>query len=472
MGAADLAPKNKDELHSWIKAYLGLHIPRVPVYPGSCAPFDLISDIYFRRVQRALVLACRGGGKTLNFSLLNLLRSKFHERSGTGHFAAVEAQGDWGMSYLKTWLQKSYLARDIVKDYTDYVEWANGSWVRRGSGYATRGVTASHPNRLVIDEVDLWTPEQFETAQFMVSGTKEHPPETLIASTAYTAHGMMLSTLLPQAKKRNFKLYRWTVFETLEQCRKCRKAKCPLYQWEHPRTGQKAALCGGRALHSDGYVPLDVAIDEYYRTDADTYLVQKLLAAPERQHLIYPRFLPDLHAPGPPPEDVKRYGQYGIGVDWGFDHPLVFTVFAEMPNGVYWGIEEHGERFATPDREVEIAKDFQAKYGVEVPFYCGKDQPKSIQAFYEAGLVVIPNLVDRRDDGHRYVRRLMDPNKGPLLYLDPDEMPATVHQLGAIHRNDRGKEVLKDNDFADSSRHVLASAQEAGGIQAGGGFMV
>lgn len=467
-----LVPQNDEQLHDWIKAYLGVHIPRTAVYPGSVPPFSLVADTYFRRVQRALVLACRGGGKTLNFSLLNLLRSKFIPGTGTGHFAAVEAQGDWGMSYLKEWLQRSYLSKDVAKDFSGYVEWHNGSWVRRGSGYSNKGVTASHPNRLVIDEVDLWTPEQFETAQFMLSGTDDHPPETLIASTAYTAHGMMQTTLLPQANRRNFSVYRWTVFETLKPCRECLGEKCELFQWEHPRTGEIEPLCGGRCTASDGYVPRDVAIDEFFRTDADTYLVQKLLGAPERQGLIYPQFLSSLHAPGPPPPEVKKFGKYGIGVDWGYDHPLVFVVYAELPNGIYWGIEEHGERFATPDRELEIALGFRDKYGAETPFYCGLDQPKSIQAFYNAGLVVVPNLVNRRDDGHRYLRRLMDPNKGPLLFLDPDRMPATVHELGAIHRNEKGKEVLKDNDFADASRHVLASAQEAGGIQAGGGFMV
>jgi len=45
-------------------------------------------------------------------------------------------------------------------------------------------------------------------------------------------------------------------------------------------------------------------------------------------------------------------------------------------------------------------------------------------------------------------------------------------QLGSIHRDKQGKEVLKDNDFADAGRHVLASAEELGGISPSGHLVV
>jgi hypothetical protein len=479
---SDKEPRNEDQLYSYINGLVGYHIPRVAVCPGHIAPFDMVADVFFGRSPRALVLAARGTGKTLTTSILNLLRSKFKRNSGTGHYAAVEAQGEWGYGYLRNMLEKAYFAKDLkAKPSKILAEWKNGSWVRTGTGRTTTGVTAYHPNRLVIDEVDLWDPEMYENAQYMLSGTK-HTPESIVMSTAYTSYGL-ITTLLQQAKQRNSEVYRYCLWEAIERCPECRgKKHCPLHTWINPRTGKEEELCQGKALRSDGFIPYDAVIDEFYRTDAESFYVQKLLAAPARRSLIYPNFDPVIHS-GKPPKETEE-APIGIGVDWGFDHPLVFTVFAQLGNGHYWGLEEIGERFVTPAAELEIAHSLNKKYrrlrgfnraGKAIwdypTFYCGKDQPKSIAAFAEAGFIVAPNEPRLREEGHKLVRRLIDPNKGPLLHLDPHAMSVTIQQLGSIHRDDKGREVQKVNDFADSARHVLATSQVYGGIGGGGGFV-
>jgi hypothetical protein len=386
----------------------------------------------------------------------------------TGYYAAVEAQGEWGFDYLKDMAGQDHLAPYVTRKVQDRIEWLNSSWARSGGGHTKRGITAFRCNRLVIDEVDLWDPQNYETANYMVTGTHEHLPERLVASTAYNAYGMM-STLLAESVRRDFTVYRWDIFTVMERCEKCLKHACPLYMWIHPRTEKKEHLCKGRGLRADGFLPREVVVDEFLSTDSETFLVQKLLASPERKALIYPRFSADIHAPGPPPPEVNRYGNIGIGIDWGFDHPMVFSVFSQLPNGKIWGIEEVAERFVTPARELEMAQDLVRKYGDGTVFFAGKDQPKSIAQLVEAGLTVVPNLVEGREDGHRYIRRLLDKSHGPILFLDPERMPVTVHQFQTLHRNEKGKEVLKNNDYADSARYALASNQEMGGTFAAGG---
>lgn len=404
---------------------------------------------------------------THNLAVSTLLRSHFEPGVTTGYYAAVEAQGEWGFDYLKDMAGQDHLASFVSRNVQDRIEWGNGSWARSGGGHTKRGITAFRCNRLVIDEVDLWDPSNYETANYMVTGTHEHLPERLVASTAYNAYGMM-STLLAESVRRDFTVYRWDIFTVMERCERCLKHKCPLYQWIHPRSGKREYLCKGRGLRSDGFLPREVVVDEFLSTDSETFLVQKLLASPERKSLIYPTFSMDVHASEAPPPEALRYGNIGIGIDWGFDHPLVFTVFAQLPSGRIWGIEERAERFATPARELEMAQELQREYR-NVVFFAGKDQPKSIAQLVEAGLTVVPNLVEGREDGHRYVRRLLDRNLGPLLHLDPKRMPVTAHQMGTLHRDEKGKEALKNNDYADSARYALASNQEMGGTFVAGG---
>jgi len=465
-------PKTPEALHAWIHAVLGFKIPRVAVCPDHQAPFTFVSDMFFRKVQRALVLAARGAGKTRNLAILNLLASKFYPGSGTAHYGAIGSQGEWGHGYLVDMLKEPALAADIARNVAGSITWKNGSWVRALSGHTPTGVTAIRCNRLIMDEIDLWSFQNFETAQLMLSGSKANPPQRAAISTRYTAYGLM-QELLPIARARGYKTYRWCLWETMQRCETCLREKCPLFVWTNPRTNKKEPLCGGRCIRADGWVRRVDAIDEYLSSDAETFLVQKLLAAPEREMLIFPRFSVEVHASRLAPEVAKlRRTPQGVGVDWGFDHPLVFVVAAELPGGRYWLIEERGERFCTPSRELEIAVSLADKYGWDTPFFCPPDQPSSLAAFAEAGLVVVPLRVMRREERHRLVRRLIDPDKGPLLQIDREACPTVAQQFKALHRNTKGLEVKKLNDFSDAAEHVLAEAARFGGIQAGGALVV
>jgi len=471
-------PATDESLHAWIKAVLGFHIPRVSVTEGHAAPFDFVADMFFRRTQRALVLGGRGTGKTQSLAILNLLMSKFSHGLGTTHYGAVGSQGNWGHDYLKLMVKPQYLYKDIQRNVGGILEWRNGSWVRSMSGYSLTGVTAVRAQRIIQDEVDLWDMVNYETAQFMVTGTKRHPAQRIAASTAYNAFGLM-SVLLKQAKRRSMKVYKYGVFESLEQCRECRYEKCPFFVWTNPRTGNLEPLCKGRGLRSDGFVPLEAAIDEFYSTDRETWAVQKLLYAPERRSLIYPTMSQETHCGKPPMKEILAYAEIGIGVDWGFDHPLCFIVVAQLPNGQYWVLEEIGERFATPQRELEIAEELATKWTqktnrrLDITFYCGQDQPKSIAALNIAGHIAVGNMVKSREEGHREIRRLLNVTpRGPLLMFDDENCPATFAQMSTLHKGEKGKEVLKDNDFADGGRYVLGSASAMGGLQAGGVLML
>lgn len=70
-------PQTDDELHDWIKAELGIDIPRTSVCEGHCAPFDFLADLYFERTEAALGVGNRGGAKTFIVAVLHWLNSRF-----------------------------------------------------------------------------------------------------------------------------------------------------------------------------------------------------------------------------------------------------------------------------------------------------------------------------------------------------------------------------------------------------------
>jgi len=55
--------QDKDGLWEYIHDNFGIAIPRKAVCPHHDAPFDFVADVFFQKVQNAIALANRTGGK-------------------------------------------------------------------------------------------------------------------------------------------------------------------------------------------------------------------------------------------------------------------------------------------------------------------------------------------------------------------------------------------------------------------------
>src|SRR3954463_13704524 len=65
--------RTPDQLHGWVRSFLGLNIPRRAICPGHDAPFDYLSSAYFEPAKDLLVWAPRGGGQTRLAAVATLL---------------------------------------------------------------------------------------------------------------------------------------------------------------------------------------------------------------------------------------------------------------------------------------------------------------------------------------------------------------------------------------------------------------
>ena len=98
--------------------------------------------------------------------------------------------------------------------------------------------------------------------------------------------------------------------------------------------------------------------------------------------IVYRDFTEDLYIKS---IDTLNFTSFFAGVDWGYEHYGVITVFGETYNGDVVLVKE----FASQHREIEywanIGKTIKDTYG-DIPFYCDTARPEHIQRFRREGL--------------------------------------------------------------------------------------
>lgn len=115
----------KEDLHKWIKIFLGLDIPNCivcdddPINPSNSCPMDFIWSIYSKAKEgkdpnftEILGYASRDSMKTLGASILELL-CLFHLKRNVAHLAAVESQARESSKDVEGFFRKPIL-RDFL----------------------------------------------------------------------------------------------------------------------------------------------------------------------------------------------------------------------------------------------------------------------------------------------------------------------------------------------------------------------
>jgi hypothetical protein len=125
-------PSTDEELWWWIKKELGIALPRKAIVEGNHPPFQFVADLYFQRVGSVLLLAPRGGGKTLGAAIVHYLDCLFKPGYEGLTFGADLAQAAKGYEHLRRWLlsdngeKKDFLDGDPTALRTNF---KNGSKV-------------------------------------------------------------------------------------------------------------------------------------------------------------------------------------------------------------------------------------------------------------------------------------------------------------------------------------------------------
>ncbi len=315
------APQTDDELWQWIKDNTGYAIPRKAVCPNHNAPFDFLADMYFNRVDGAVLLAPRGGGKTLMASILHYANSKFKPTLESATVAAIENQAILAYGHIRRFVydEEGNMDPDVRESKMRETTFKNNSSVKVIVG-SLAGVNGPHPQVVHIDEVDLMDPPVYQEAQQMPKGRgykgKFFPAQELITSTRKTGRGLMqeiiddIEEAEREGRKAPFKLYQFCVREVVENQSECcqianpklpEEKRCPCDQVygraindEGTRKNLKD-VCRGEFAKSDGFTPLSDVISIFTKSSPIVWDAQQECIKPSTEGLVIPEFTRETH---------------------------------------------------------------------------------------------------------------------------------------------------------------------------------
>jgi len=383
---AKVRPRTEEELKRYVEVFLGFRLEDRPVVEGHNSPLEFLADVFFERVERALLFANRGSGKTRLLSILHLLNSVHKPGCWSVNVGSIEEQGRRGYRYFSEYLVEGGVYEDelVAPPSMERTEFKNGSVVEMVSGSA-KSLSSPRPHKLAADEIDHWEAEVFEIASQCTSGDDRIIAQTILVSSRYYEFGL-LSRLLDEADERGIRVYRWCVWDVMERCdgpETGRCKVCPLYEWVHPVKRVKEKLCGGEiGPRCRGHVPVRDVVDKFLLGSPYTFYTQQLLGEASREGLVFGEFGPENVRE---PEGLEL--SYCAGVDFGYapGHPAVIEVLGEDSAGGLWFVDEWWREGALPSLHREAAKEMMERWGIEI-FWCDPSRPDIIATWQEAGL--------------------------------------------------------------------------------------
>jgi hypothetical protein len=352
-------PHSRRALWEFVRATYGLAVPRRRVCPGHAAPMDYLAQAILEPGRDLVVWASRGGAKTELGSVAAHLDSILRPGCQTRILGGSLDQSEKMYEYLTRKWDGPFAALLAREPTARRTELANGSAIEVLT-QSPRSVRGHRVHRLKCDEVDEFSPEVWQAAQFItqsspgtdgrwiaaqmdVFSTMHRPfgpmaelvDRVLQRGTPATAgklraecgvngdgenRGGPFSTPHSELRTPNSALrtphslspllLKWCLWEVIEPCpaeRSC--SRCPL-----------AGDCEGRARGADGYFPIDDAIAQKARASRQAWEAEMLCLRPRAEGLVFPDFSPAHHvAPVRYDPGLPLYR----AIDFGYANPFV-----------------------------------------------------------------------------------------------------------------------------------------------------
>ncbi len=389
--------RSSEGLWVFIKDHFGLEIPRKKICPDHDSPFDFVCAVFFQEYANIIAVANRNGGKTMNFAALDAVNSYMWDDCETATIGAIEMQAKRCYRYFARWIRVvPILVETVIASLQSMTSFKNGSIVEILIG-TLAGVNAPHPQKVFVDEIELMAWNVLQEVFSMAASKGDIDAATILTSSRKFANGPM-ERLLEESIKRNIKVFRWCIMETVAK--------------HDPDICRKSIFhedCQGRCLEVEGYYPHKDAVAAKGRLDDDTWDSQWRSKKASTKGLVYPGFdplvhiqitTPDLHAP------------LYLAEDFGFaeGHANVVGFFQVTPSGkkimldeiwiegkiddeIIDMVEEKllelgfvDQKFADPEKREEYQYQFNAK--VEA-WYCPPEEPSKIKIRNDRGYRIL-----------------------------------------------------------------------------------
>lgn len=153
-----------------------------------------------------------------------------------------------------------------------------------------------------------------------------------------------------------------------------------------------------------------------------------------------------------PKAKLPHIVKYYCGVDWGFDHKGVITVWGDDAKGNVYMIEEHTSQFKYISYWVNVAKKIQEKYGKGITFWVDSARPDNYSEFLRAGINA-RNADKSRMAGVERVAEYMKQGKFFAVQDDMDQFLNEVYQY--VWDENTGEPKKEHDDVMDSMRYAI-----------------
>ncbi|OQA03369.1 MAG: Terminase-like family protein [Planctomycetes bacterium ADurb.Bin401] len=338
-------PITRTDLKNYVSSFLNINISDQKLCPGHDSPMDYLwhsynSDFDSSANGDCVVWAGRGGGKTFIASIAALLDCVFKPGCKTRILAGSEEQAHLMYDNLASLAQDHfpYLLFEKQKNKCRFV---NGSDVQVLT-QSMASVRGSHIHKIRCDEVELFERPIFEAAKFITksSGGIVGAMETL--STMHHPFGIM-HELVEKAKDNGTKIFKWCIWEVIENCRDRSCGQCPLNN-----------DCRGRAKKANGFYKIDDVIAQLKRTSRAMFDSEILCLRPSLQNVVFAEFDPNLHI-----KSVEYNSELPLyrSIDFGFVNPFVCLWIQVDSKGVVRVIDEYVQSRRTIDYHADVLKN-------------------------------------------------------------------------------------------------------------------
>lgn len=337
-------PATKQALANYIKVFLKIDIPQKRICPDHNAPIDYLwhsfntdfsckNNIFERQATSneqqingdCVVWANRAGGKTELAAIATLLDCVFKPNCKSRILAGSGEQSLRMYEYFTSFLKDGFenlLAEPARKERSVFTNGANVE-VLTQSAASIRG---QHIHKLRCDEVELFDSEVFNAAKF-TTHTKDNITAAMeIISTMHRPYGLM-QQLVADARRYDIPIFKWCIWETIEQCTDRNCSQCPLNN-----------DCRGKAKHAQGYIKIDDVITQMRRSSWTGFESEMLCLRPSLENAVFSDFDQNIHvkqidyAPNLP---LYR------SMDFGFINPFVCLWIQIDDHGTIRVIDEY-----------------------------------------------------------------------------------------------------------------------------------
>ncbi|MCZ3746554.1 PBSX family phage terminase large subunit [Limosilactobacillus vaginalis] len=148
------------------------------------------------------------------------------------------------------------------------------------------------------------------------------------------------------------------------------------------------------------------------------------------------------------PDDLHVY----CGVDWGFEHKGVITVWGDDNDGNVYLLHEYTKQFKFIKYWVDLAKKLQKKYGYNLTFWADSARPDNVTEFQKAG-IDCRNANKARMAGVEKVAEFM---KTGHFFVNQDGIDCFLDEIYQYVWDENTGEPKKENDdVMDSMRYAV-----------------